>query len=694
MAKCKMCKKSIPVGTDYCKDCQEQESAKAREAYLDSLLSSVKNSGPSMEEIYKRKKHSDVGNDSPGSIVHSNPEEPAKDRISTEGQEREDIQAPGFDDEDYRVDFSDIADFDQQSYENDLQELEIEDLISDEDLFGEKLSDLFSWNRQDDVPPVAVPEKIMTADKVMTSEEGMAGEEAMTSQENEAVEEPRVDVQNEHALEFLQQREEPGAAETDSAATSELLGSWQAQPSGEADEANEDVASEIDMDLDDLLGQLEEKNTESPDEEKDELMQEMPSLFMDDINSMIFSPEDAGKREKDETEQQGEEWPQEQEEEQDDFLSLLGQMSEEDPVLEDVRAIHDLIGSASSNVQYQESMPGDVGEVFSDALTAVSSLNDYELGGGDIPEESQDKVSPKDKKKKPKKDKKAVKEKSKKEKKAKEAGADGEKSGLSLFQRIFGNIKDEKAAESKKELLKADEAQAESPKKSKAKGKKSAVSERGEDTEGEEGNEGKGKAAKKERKKEKAERKAKSKDIIQVIDEIDEEPGRINRVGAAVVVFFFAIIALLVVLGSNIITYTLSIEYATNYFNNRKYTQAYNQVYGVEIKDEDIEIYDKIMTVMFVNKQLNSYNNYYALKKYPEALDSLLKGLSRYDKYIELATMLGIESDLDYVRAQILAELNNVFNLTEKEAAQILQYESMEDYSLSVYDVVLEKMNN
>ena len=693
MAKCKMCKKSIPVGTDYCKDCQEQESAKAREAYLDSLLNSVKNSGPSMEEIYKRKKHSDVGNDSPGSIMHLNPEEPAKDRISTEGQDWEDIQTPGFDD-DYRVDFSDIEDFDQQSYENDLQELEIEDFISDEDLFGEKLSDLFSWN-QEGVPSAPLPEKIMTADKAMTSEEGMADDKAMTSQETKAVEEPGVDgLQNEHDLEFFQQREEPGAAETDSAATSELLGSWQAQPSGEADEANGDLDSEIDMDLDDLLGRLEERNTESPDEEKDELMQEMPSLFMDDINSMIFSPEDVDKSGKDEAEQQGAEWPQEQEEEQDDFLSLLGQMSDEDPVLEDVRAIHDLIGSASSNVQFQESMPGDVGEVFSDALTAVSSLNDYELGGGDIPEESQDKVSSKDKKKKSKKDKKAVKEKNKKEKKAKEAGAAGEKSGLSLFQRIFGNIKDEKATESKKELLKADEAQIESPKKSKVKGKKSAVSEKGEDTEGEEGNEGKGKAAKKERKKEKAERKAKSRDIIQVIDEIDEEPGRINRVGAAVVLFFFAIITLLVVLGSNIITYTLSIEYATNYFNNRKYTQAYNQVYGVEIKDEDIEIYDKIMTVMFVNKQLNSYNNYYALKKYPEALDSLLKGLSRYDKYIELATMLGIESDLDYVRAQILAELNNVFNLTEKEAAQILQYESMEDYSLSVYDVVLEKMNN
>jgi hypothetical protein len=117
-------------------------------------------------------------------------------------------------------------------------------------------------------------------------------------------------------------------------------------------------------------------------------------------------------------------------------------------------------------------------------------------------------------------------------------------------------------------------------------------------------------------------------------------------------------------------------------------------VYGVDIKDEDIGLYDKIQTVMFVNKQLNSYNNYYTLEKYPEALDSLLKGLSRYEKYIELATMLGIESDLDYVRSQILAELNNVFKLTETDAMQILSYENKEDYSLAVYDVVLEKLNN
>jgi hypothetical protein len=92
------------------------------------------------------------------------------------------------------------------------------------------------------------------------------------------------------------------------------------------------------------------------------------------------------------------------------------------------------------------------------------------------------------------------------------------------------------------------------------------------------------------------------------------------------------------------------------------------------------------MTVMFVNKQLNSYNNYYSLGKYPEALDSLLKGLKRYDKYIELATMLGIKTDLDYVRTQILAELKNKFDLSEREALKINRINDRKEYSLKIYE--------
>ena len=48
------------------------------------------------------------------------------------------------------------------------------------------------------------------------------------------------------------------------------------------------------------------------------------------------------------------------------------------------------------------------------------------------------------------------------------------------------------------------------------------------------------------------------------------------------------------------------------------------------IKEDDEEMYSKILTVMFVNKELNSYNNYYGIHQYDKALDSLLKGLKIY----------------------------------------------------------------
>ena len=120
---------------------------------------------------------------------------------------------------------------------------------------------------------------------------------------------------------------------------------------------------------------------------------------------------------------------------------------------------------------------------------------------------------------------------------------------------------------------------------------------------------------KEEAKKKKKPKKEKKKKIEILDDEVDE--GRINRVGASIVFLFFGVLVVLLLVSTNIFSYTLSIRNANDYFDRQRYTQAYNEVYGIELKDEDIELYDKIMTVMFVNKQLNSYNNYYHMKKFP-----------------------------------------------------------------------------
>lgn len=356
---------------------------------------------------------------------------------------------------------------------------------------------------------------------------------------------------------------------------------------------------------------------------------------------------------------------------EDDFLSLLSQLSTDDPATADVQAISDLLsGKAVTISDDYEDMAVDVGDVFSDALTAVSSLQDSDL-------------KPK-KQKKSKKGKKSKKSKKKATKAAKEKEEPAEEKGM--MQKLFGNIADDKT---KKKSIDSDiaitsETSGKKNKKSKKKGKidkNQEVDELGEN------------AKIPKEKKEKIKKVKKNKnDIIQVIDDFEEEEGRINRLGAVIVFAFLGLMVLLLLLGTSIFSYTLSVKNAKNYFERKKYTQAYNEIYGMDIKDEDLEIYEKIVTVMFVNKQLNSYNNYFAMEKYPEALDSLLKGLSRYDKYIKLATMLGIETDLNYVRGQIMAELNNVFDLSEETAVAIISSESQLEYSVAVYDIALENI--
>ena len=198
------------------------------------------------------------------------------------------------------------------------------------------------------------------------------------------------------------------------------------------------------------------------------------------------------------------------------------------------------------------------------------------------------------------------------------------------------------------------------------------------------------KAKKAKKSKEKSERKKQKVKNKQEEAEVVIDYGKFNKPAFILVVGAFAFFGCYIVFQAFTVPYSKSIAIAAQKFDHQKYNQAYEEIYGLEIKNNDQELYDKIMTVMYVNKQLNSYNNYKMLELYPEALDSLVKGLKRYETYIDAAKDLGIEDDLNHVRAQILKELKKEFGLSEKKAMKLIKTESQSEYSIKIYDIVLE----
>ena len=271
---------------------------------------------------------------------------------------------------------------------------------------------------------------------------------------------------------------------------------------------------------------------------------------------------------------------------------------------------------------------------------------------------------------------------------------DSEKRGLlsKVFHKLFANIpltEEELAAiptpEQEEEARKEKEAEA-----AKKKEEKKAAADAGKKKKAEEAKkkaaDNKAKKAAKDAAKKAAKKEAELKRLR--AEALEQPEGKINKAGAIIIFLFFIVAAAVVIVGTNIFSYDISIADATYKFGNHKYTEAYEGIRGLEIKEKDMEIHDKIYTVMFVNKQLNSYNNFFAMGDYASALDSLIKGLSRYDKYIALARQLGIHTDLDYVRKQIMAELQSVYGVPEREALELMDMTDRQDYSERIYSII------
>lgn len=281
----------------------------------------------------------------------------------------------------------------------------------------------------------------------------------------------------------------------------------------------------------------------------------------------------------------------------------------------------------------------------------------------------------------------------KKKKKKKKKAKDKDKP--SLMHRLFGNIKTERSEEEIAQMKEKIVAEAEA--KEAAKEAKAAKAAADKEEKKKKAAEDKAAAAKKKQEKEKkkaedakAKKEAKDKkkqEVQNLIDAIDEDEGRINRVGASIVFVLFAVIAVAVLLGTEFYSYKQSIANAKESFEYDHYNEAYEEIAGLEMREEDENFSLQVKVVMYTYKQLNSFNNYYAAGMYPEALDSLLKGLKRYDKYFPVARVLEVDEDLVLVRGEILNKLEEVYSLTEQDAVELSSMRNREAYSRQVYDI-------
>ncbi len=643
MTICRKCGKEIPDGQELCSDCQGN-SASSGESYLDGLMQNVdteKDSGSAASD--------DLNSNAISELLNML----SKDNSDVEEEEEEDNVMPDSD-----------GDGEAETLNGSVRTIEPSLFLDNEEggLFAdgsgaEELADLELPEEPEPVPeepepmpeePEPVPEEEPMPEEEPTSEEFVieAQPEDPVPEEEPTPEEPVMEaVPEEESL----MEDVPEAGSLMEAVPEEESKMEELPEESVLDEMPEDIMLEEDLVsmMDSALGESEAdgENSEDSVDNLSDLLSELNSMEGSDGLTEDLSGGDV----------------------------VMEDLSMEDLTLEEPvpetasgesSSVDEVFQEALSAVDYseKESQEGAADDMALDSL----GLDDVEtLTLGEV--ESVPVAEPANEKKS-----------LKKQKKKKEGG---------FFKRIFGNVvTDEIAAEEAAER-EEEQAQAEAQAAEKEEKKQQALQAREEKAELAQAEKERKAAEKAEKAAAKAAEKEEKK-RLKAEAAADEVVGKINPVGATIVMVLFGLICLAAILGSQMLSYSSSVSRAESDFANGNYGEAYESVAGVNVSEASQETVEKVRLCMKLQQELDSYTNYYKMKMYLESLDALMRGMRKYDADKGKADEYGILTQYNELKNQIVATLSDEFGVSEDQARTILGTENQVDYTAKLEQII------
>ena len=144
----------------------------------------------------------------------------------------------------------------------------------------------------------------------------------------------------------------------------------------------------------------------------------------------------------------------------------------------------------------------------------------------------------------------------------------------------------------------------------------------------------------------------------------------------------------LVLLFTKLIGYKTSINNAKSAYENGNYIEGYYALNGVEVKEQDVVLYNQIYLMAVQQQKLNSFNIFMQNHKYDLALDQLILAYGTYRDNSSDAAALGIGDAYDEFGAQISASLSENFHVSSDEAYVLYSMESRQDYTVAIMNIL------
>ena len=193
------------------------------------------------------------------------------------------------------------------------------------------------------------------------------------------------------------------------------------------------------------------------------------------------------------------------------------------------------------------------------------------------------------------------------------------------------------------------------------------------------------KAPKEKKKKEKPQKPKKEKPP----KEKDNTPP-LPKVPVFLIWFMAGSLGLLVILGTNLTSSSQGFASAKFLYDTGSYTEAYQEIKGLKIKEDDAELFGKISTMASVDSEYHSYIRYLNYGRKDLAFDSLICAAGRCDVNLENAKTYGCEEELKQLKKKIKSELKKTFKISMSEALELYGIDDRNQYTLAVKEKLEE----
>lgn len=204
------------------------------------------------------------------------------------------------------------------------------------------------------------------------------------------------------------------------------------------------------------------------------------------------------------------------------------------------------------------------------------------------------------------------------------------------------------------------------------------------------------KKKKEKKKKEKAPKQPKEKKVKLKKEKKPKPPAEpdntppLPKVPVILVFVMAASILVLVLAGTHLVGYSNSFSDADQAFAEGRYSDAFQAVAGEKVKEKDTDTYEKYRITAMVYAEYEAYESMMDAKVYDMALDSLIRTVQRYDRYLQDAETYGCRGEFDKIESAAETALQQDFGLTAEDARTMYALSNKETYSREIYKV-LEK---